>query len=139
MKLGFTGTRYGMNLSQKTMLTSFLGMWMLHEEIIEVHHGTCVGADDELHRLCKWFGLTDKIILHPPTDQKLSVTQHYIDVPEANIRPALPHLKRNLAIIDECDFLLAAPPTNEPQQRGGTWFTIRRAKEAGRETRILPR
>lgn len=139
MRLGFTGTREGMTISQKTMLASFMGMWMMNQEIESVHHGTCVGADDEFHKLCMWFGLRDRIILHLPEDSSLSVTQHLLDVPEENIMSPLPYLKRNLKIIDACDFLLAAPPTNEPQKRGGTWFTIRKAQEAGRELRMLPR
>ena len=135
MKLGFTGTRKGMTHVQKTMLASWMSLWQTTQEIDECHHGTCVGADDEFHRLCKWFGL--RIILHPPTDHKLTVTQHYLDVPDQDIRPAKKHLDRNIEIVRECTFLLACPPTMTPQQRGGTWHTIRQAEKMGVEHRII--
>ena len=101
MKLGFSGSRNGMTRSQRAMLGSWMSLWLTTNEIYEVHHGTCVGADDQFHQLCKWFGL--RIILHPPSKPDLTVTQHYLDVPEEDIRPALDYLPRNDRIVAECD------------------------------------
>ena len=127
MKLGFTGTRHGMSLSQKRDVSNYLSMHI--DAITEVHHGCCVGADYQFHQLCMWWGLQPRIILHPPTKSDHLAFPCIKDARRENIRDKLPHLQRNDQIVAECDHILACPPTAEPQDRGGTWYTIRRASE----------
>lgn len=137
MILGFTGTQQGMTLNQKVRLAQLLsffssggvaGAWW----ISKLHHGTCVGADDQFHRLCMWFGWRDKIVLHPPESTAKSVIQHFIDVPDSQICEPKPYLERNKDIVIECDTLIAAPKTMDEELRSGTWATIRYAHKQNR-------
>lgn len=48
------------------------------------------------------------------------------------------YMKRNDALVEHCDVLLAFPRTTQEQLRSGTWSTVRRARKAGKEVRIYP-
>lgn len=48
------------------------------------------------------------------------------------------YMKRNDALVEHCDILLAFPETPEEQRRSGTWATVRRARKAGKEVHIYP-
>jgi hypothetical protein len=65
--LGFTGTKAGMTKEQQKTV-----MWLLKEfEPINVHHGCCIGADEEFHDLVeRWTTIVRH--LHPPTKHDLS-------------------------------------------------------------------
>lgn len=141
MKLGFTGTSEGMSKKQKAMLAGWMGIQLLSDEITEAHHGCCVGADAEFHELCMYFDIP--IFLHPPkvkADHPLVAWDLWSTVPDKNIILSdSKHLERNRRIVDTCDFLCAAPPTDEERPRGGTWYTIRYARDSAVEHRILKR
>ncbi len=126
-KIGFSGTRFGMQDSQKSRLFG------LFEQIVkwyrflgyevEVHHGDCVGADEEFHHMARGLGV-DKIVIHPPT-----VDEHRAFCEADESRSPYPHLTRNTHIVQEADVMLTAPPTDQEQVRGGTWSTTRLARE----------
>jgi len=132
MKVGFTGTRYGMNSRQKNMLEELI----LKLRPYEFHHGDCDGADFESHlivdhiRRYKCMGI--KIIVHPP---ELSTYRAYCVGDE--IRDPLPYLERNKNIAEETNHLIAAPKESKEQKRGGTWHTIRQARGLGKKVTIL--
>lgn len=48
MKIGFTGTRYGMKTAQQTKILE-----LLDRELAEFHHGMCEGADTQAHQLIR--------------------------------------------------------------------------------------
>lgn len=48
------------------------------------------------------------------------------------------YMKRNDALIENCDMLLAFPRTSVEEQRSGTWATIRRARTAAKGIVITP-
>jgi hypothetical protein len=52
LHIGFTGTRGGMSLSQFTAVETLLRQHRAASSIIG-HHGCCVGADAEFHRLLR--------------------------------------------------------------------------------------
>jgi len=139
--VGFTGTRKGMTLAQEALVIDILKS----EDFTEYHHGDCVGADKQFHKL-----ITDKykrsgmyygthstsfpIIVHPPDNDK-----HRAFCKEGKILKPKPYLKRNKDIVDSCDLLIACPnPKDEINKlRSGTWSTIRYAKKQGKDIIII--
>lgn len=126
MRVGFSGTRDGMTDDQRRELLH----WLSCNKPIEAHHGCCVGADDEFHRLMMWARVP--IILHPPKNAKLTVVQHFMDVPGDHVCPDLPYLDRNKAIADAVDWMVFAPKTEVEVKRSGTWATIRYFKRTAK-------
>lgn len=125
MKLGMTGSRNGMSDSAREMLIKFID----ENNIIEAHHGDCVGADKEFHEICSSRQI--KVIVHPPDDDKLRAFCEG-DV----ILPKKAYIKRNHDIVDSCDILVAFPATKVEVMRSGTWATIRYAKKNSKKVII---
>lgn len=128
MKLGFTGTREGANEVQLTWLENvFVGL-----KIEVLHHGGCVGADEEAHM----FAVAAKIpvIVHPPVKTKFLATDCLN--PQGGlvtVLPAKPYLNRDRDIVVLTDGLVALPKNHEPPSHdlegaGGTWYTVRFAQ-----------
>lgn len=118
MKIGFTGTRKGLTPIQKLRLKFYLQEHL--QEIEEVHHGDCTGADAEFHGLCE--ELRIKIVIHPPLNP-----DHRAFCKSDYILPVDAYLIRNTHIVDSCDTLLATPKGLSEEQRSGTWHAIRYA------------
>ena len=100
----------------------------------KAHHGDCEGGDAQFHELCKMAGVA--VVIHPPEDPKLRAFCKGAERTE----PERPYLVRNHIIVDCCEMLLAAPKELEepPARRGqGTWSTVRYARRAGRDLRIV--
>jgi len=119
VKLGFTGTKEGMNDKQKKEFIDFL---FTHPEITELHHGDCKGADAEAHQAAMSLDL--RVVIHTPNNCK-----HRAWCAGHEIRKEKPYLERNHDIVDKTDALFAAPHTNQEIMRSGTWATIRYAKK----------
>lgn len=135
MIVGFTGTRYGLDLQQRTMMANLLLAFMRGENANahQLHHGDCIGADAEAHKLSREHLF--HVVIHPPTDNKSrAYCKDY-----AAIRAPMHYLDRNEEIVKECDMLIAAPFQNKEVIRSGTWATIRKAALLGKPTIILPR
>jgi predicted Rossmann fold nucleotide-binding protein DprA/Smf involved in DNA uptake len=52
------------------------------------------------------------------------------------LREPLPYLERNHAIVNESDFLIAAPDGPETL-RSGTWATVRYARKVGKRVLVI--
>lgn len=126
MKVGFTGTQDGMTTAQKQFV---------YDEVMmlspgEAHHGCCVGADHEFDQLLDqtW---VETVIGHPPLNtSKMALCNCDI------FREPEEYLVRNKAIVNETDYLIAAPKGPE-QLRSGTWSTVRYARQLGRPIAII--
>lgn len=125
LHVGFTGTRQGMTEHQLAELHHHLNR--LHPTAL--HHGDCIGADQQAHLLGKDAGY--RIVVHPPTD---STRRAWCEGDEQ--LPPLPFLERDRAIVDSCDILIAAP-LGPDQPRSGTWYTIRYAQKTRRPLIVL--
>lgn len=123
MRIGFTGTSLGITPSQRSALVVLLA----DLQPVEVHFGDCVGADAEAFALVKC-----RRIGHPPTDPRARAFCNY----DEELTP-LPYLKRNRAIVDATDCLVATPRTFKEELRSGTWATIRYARKAQRPRYII--
>lgn len=140
-KIGFTGTRKGMSQNQFNQLMRLVEDIDVLPEFNEVHHGMCIGSDQDFHNFFKGFKeVYDdlKIVGHPgygkyDGDKRPNRANVITDI----TREELPYFERNRNIVDECDILLACPYDNI--QKGGTWYTINYAKKAGKKVIIFER
>lgn len=130
VKAGFTGTRKGMTKFQIQCLE-----YLLRDlRIEELHHGDCVGADEEADVAARGSGVPR--VIHPPQEQS---QQAYCQTTEGKIqvRNRKPYLERNHDIVDETDILIAAPGSTNEALRSGTWATVRYARKQGKRIIIL--
>ncbi len=137
MIIGFTGSRKGMSENQKAAFQQLIqnlhiipGLHRGHV-ITELHHGMCVGADHQAHKITRNLYYDVTIIGHPSSEHNC------VDVYCDATLPARPALKRNLDIVDYCDILIATPGTKQEVLRSGTWATIRYARKLARKVMIL--
>jgi hypothetical protein len=73
VRIGFTGTRTGMSVDQYETVRSLL-MLAASDADVELHHGDCVGADEDVHELCLTLGVP--VVIHPPRDGRLRAFCH---------------------------------------------------------------
>lgn len=119
MKVGFTGTQMGMTQKQKETFSKLLVTF----EATELHHGDCIGADTDAHRIVKEKEI--EIYIHPPEDpvkRGFNKSEHIFN--------KKPYLDRNHDIVDATEVLIAAPKGYTEELRSGTWATIRYAMKA---------
>ncbi len=101
-------------------------------ELTELHHGDCVGADAQAHKIAK--STLARIVVHPPLSS--SRLRSFCAGDES--RKPCAFLVRNSHIVKEgIDGLIAAPRESTEQLRSGTWSTIRKARRLGRRIFIV--
>jgi hypothetical protein len=126
MKIGVTGTREGATEYQlnelRSVLTDLKGT--------EFHHGDCEGVDAQAAAIARELGYT--IVCHPPESDFLRA---YFESDEYRIPAG--YLKRDRAIVDECDVLLVLPLQMEWQPKGGTWYTHDYAKKKSKPFNVI--
>lgn len=137
--VGFTGTRRGMTTAQTHTVANLLGA---DHSIVTVHHGDCVGADADCHQIAMSEGVS--LVIHPPSDAKLRAFCHQAyepKVPAAGVTVEVldpkPYHDRNRDIVNASHWLIATPQEDREQDRGGTWWTIRYARQQGKTVVII--
>lgn len=129
-RLGFTGTHLGMSPNQADMLR----LRFAQGDVVEFHHGDCVGADEQADQIARDYGV--RVVIHPPEDWKSRAgCYRERDV----ILPEQPYLIRNHEIVDDTDEMYAAPRGHKEALRSGTWATVRYARKVGKPLTVLPR
>lgn len=124
--VGFTGTQFGMSDRQKLELKTFLATYAS-----EFHHGDCIGADEEAHRIALEVGIP-VIVIHPPlhkVKQANCSTKYPHGQSRVIVREPRDYLDRNKDIVNETEGLIAAPKMNQEELRSGTWATVRYARK----------
>lgn len=122
VRYGFTGTQRGMTAAQQAAVRALLAE--APGAAPECHHGDCIGADADFHRIAVDLGC--RVVVHPPDSpaKRAWCTGH-------EVRPEAPYLVRNHAIVDEVDVLVATPGEEAERLRSGTWATVRYARKRG--------
>lgn len=134
VNVGFTGTRLGMSDYQKKSLEAFL----LSNEVEQFHHGSCVGADVQAAKICRDCRPHTFIVAHPGfsmSDANDKSTE--VSGVDSWTMPILAYFARNRLIVDSTDVLVACPYTRIRGVKGGTWYTIKYAKNVKRKTLII--
>lgn len=116
--LGMTGSRNGVTNSQRMFALARI------RAAGTLHHGACVGADSECHRIAGLAGVP--AVIHPPADERYMMP----DDGYGERLPARPYHERNRDIVDAADEMIAFPDGPE-RPHGGTWYTIRYAVSSG--------
>jgi hypothetical protein len=131
--IGFAGSRHGMSPHQRLQLMTFFSSLMRGIDNVSIlHHGDCIGADEEAHDLAVTIAFP--VVIHPPKDDKLRA---YC---KGNVREAPAEYQIcTQAIVDECNVIVAAPYTDEESQRSCTWDTIRYARKFPKPILMLRR
>lgn len=137
MKVGFTGTRAGMSGAQKATVRRLLAEWLPKE----VHHGDCVGADDEFADLCAELVPLPRIVAHPGTSATGGSLFRACNPHSVEVRPVRNYYARNRNIVGELhdagDLLIATPQYGGRRKTGGTWYTVDYAYGAGKRVIIV--
>lgn len=130
MKIGFTGTRDGMNdIQSKTFVHLFTGFRKFDNKITELYLGDCIGADQQAgHIIFKHAKNPFKCYLLP---SDIPPMQGHLEksFPSCIRIPEAPPLQRDEHLVDPIEVLFATPKESEKQVRSGTWYTIRYAKQ----------
>lgn len=119
MHVGFSGTQTGMTQEQLWEVSMFLDD-NLHFSV--VHHGMCIGADHDFHRLARISGL--QVIGHPPINRSKMI---FLDCDE--LREPKDYLVRNKDIVKESTLMIFTPKGFKEELRSGTWSTVRYSRE----------
>jgi hypothetical protein len=125
---GMTGTSTGMTDPQKLRAYKLFKYY----GITELHHGDCIGADEQCHRIAVRMKM--KIVIHPPTDDK---KRAHCKLGHPIILKPKPYLVRNKDIVDSSYLMFAFPKEEKEQLRSGTWATIRYAKKQNKPLIIV--
>jgi hypothetical protein len=126
MKIGVTGTRSGMNPTQREQVFAYLKEHLPDE----LHHGDCVGVDVEVAEMAEQLGVWT--VCHPPINTSLR-GWHRSD----QFCEPLSYFARNRRIVYVCDRLLVIPAQNHRQTSGGTWYTYDYAVKIQRPLKIF--
>lgn len=126
-RVGFSGTQEGMTLPQLHNVDELLGDNLTTQW---AHHGDCIGADADFHKLSRLNGLFVKG--HPPIKE---IKRAWCEFDEV----ALPkdYIERNHDIVDAVDWVIFTPKEFREQLRSGTWATIRYARRMWRDGFIV--
>jgi len=128
MRVGFTGSRHGIGRDRVLPLLKLLDSL----KPSELHHGDCVGADQDAHVLA--CDLKIPIVIHPPVSNQYRARMQYGD---PTILPPKPYLARNHDIVDAVEVLVACPREATEVQRSGTWATVRYARKRGVPVKLI--
>lgn len=134
--VGFTGTRGGMTPQQRDKLMNICARVLSQDSMLEFHHGCCIGADAEAHRMV-YEGFHEecrRIVGHPCN---LSAQREHTLEGFFDMYPERPPLTRNRWIAANVDILIAMPGTSYEVRRSGTWATIRYRRAEQRQMYVV--
>lgn len=123
LHVGFTGTRDGMSDRQKLSFS-----WLIRQLLgngLTLHHGDCMGADEQAHDLA--IQTTSHIVIHPPENTMFAAHKSGYSSVVTRLDPK-PYMHRNRDIVKSSSLLIATPRTMVEETRSGTWATVRFAR-----------
>jgi hypothetical protein len=134
-KVGFTGTSKGASPTQLAELEEKLKA-LFAEGFDELHHGLCIGADEQCAIIAKKIGF--RVVAHPGLPKDPTNMKYRSDFAENDeMREAKPFIARDQEIVNEVERMLATPLTRAEVVRSGTWTTVRYARKIGRVTDLI--
>jgi hypothetical protein len=133
IRIGYSGSRYGMTVPQMRAVYAYLcGTLTANDRnrpVLEGHHGDCTGGDAEFHVIATVLGA--RTVAHPPLNPR-----YRAGCKADEIRPPQGYLRRDWNIASETGELHAAPKSPVPDPHSGTWITAMYAVQLGRPAKI---
>jgi hypothetical protein len=127
MKIGFTGSRKGMTISQWSRFGMEFALALEHGVLNEWHNGDAIGADHQANQTVDTLRRGQYEVEthgHPCNIDNQRAYDEFDIMHEVK-----PPLVRNRDIVNSSDLMFAAPYEYDEIVRGsGTWATIRYAK-----------
>lgn len=137
--VGFTGTQQGMTLEQGRVVLDLLSARTGWSRAAQLHHGDCIGADQQAHKIAVAIKVP-LIVIWPPMNS-LKAARCWADKApedvEVRLKPAMEYLQRDWQIALNCTELVATPKGEQEELRSGTWATIRYARKFKRHIYII--
>lgn len=132
-RIGYTGTQQGMTDAQ---LRSVQWLWETLGCII-LHHGDCIGGDEQAHIAFDREGAAIKI--HPPLNKTKRVfCDQKQNLASVAVFGGREYLERNRDIVKDTAALIAGPKEETGEElRSGTWATVRYARKLKRPVFIV--
>lgn len=127
---GFTGTRAGMTVFQRDMITR---VYKIGQPLI-IRHGGAYGSDTEAHAIWREQCKNKTAEVWPADEKRAALFRGHKNT---LVHPVMPPLDRNIEIVLRSVFLVATPHTEVEEQRSGTWQTIREGLKVNRTILIL--
>lgn len=127
--IGVTGTQTGMTSAQKEWIAEIF-LRIARAEKVVLHHGDCVGADQECHNMASMLGW--KTVAHP-----CDIDSKRANCKATEVREVKPPLVRNKDIVNESEIMYAFPKEMNEVLRSGTWATIRYARKRYKQMVIV--
>ena len=126
MNIGVTGTRGGMTGAQVLTCIELMRKHGVNEDAYggcTLLHGDCIGADHQAWIIATALGWESEAY---PSDLD---EKWHANTPSTVIHNRRHPLARNRLIVDNADRMLAFPFQMEEADKGGTWYTIRYARQ----------
>lgn len=134
--VGISGTRQGMTEQQISTFDIVLNKLRLKHESVELHHGDCVGCDQQIHKHINENQLVTKIVIHPPLNSSLRAYCEQ-DCVEVELLPEKHYLERNKNIVANSTIMIIVPKEFEETVRSGTWMSYRTAKKLNKKIILI--
>ena len=139
MIIGISGTRKGLTEAQSISIIQYLTSLRSQHEYLELHHGDCIGADENVHIVCIENKLVNKIIIHPPTNSSLRAYTENITANDITIEVTedKDYLERNKDIVNMATIIIVCPKNADEELRSGTWSVYRTAKKQNKTIGLI--
>lgn len=132
--VGITATRRGATPTQLYTLRLHLDTGVPE---FCMHHGDCVGGDEQAHKLGLEMLSVASFVVHPPINER---NRAFCQSPVKPIEWRLPneYLVRDREMVDEVDLLFALPHNYRYLPRGsGTWYTWNYGQKRFRKSIVI--
>lgn len=134
-KVGFTGTSKGASPAQLKELEEKL-VALKADGFDELHHGACIGADEQCAIIAKRLGF--RLVAHLGTSKDPTNMLYRSEFTgNDELREAKPFIPRDKDIVNETERMLATPLTRAEITRSGTWTTVRYARKQGKPIDLI--
>lgn len=129
--LGVTGSRYGLSQPQKSFLLQLAFGFVINE----LHHGDCVGVDQQVNDFFMGLRVGARLyvmtVAHPPLEERWRAHCN-----SDFVLPCKEYHARDRDIVNASTHVIGCPQRLWPRT-GGTWYTIGYARERGRPLAIV--
>jgi hypothetical protein len=137
--IGISGTRQGLTDIQLKKVENILIKLQSKYEDMEMHHGDCIGSDQQIHEMVVEKNLVQSIVIHPPKNAALrSFCENcFNDTIIIKQEFEKDYLDRNKDIVAISELMIITPKENDEIVKSGTWMSYRTSKKLNKKTLLI--